>query len=281
MYFDEAILAVDERRHGEALHMPLAISLRHLRELIIARLKDKFPEDLPPIPSLEWIRLQFWPANPYTETAVRYTGKFKVKFGIQIRQLRKSHPDSHYVSALLQYTHHFVVHFRDYASYVSVDDKAIVPVGEPDSPISTGVRGHNRSLVPLNGPTLLALDHDFHVQGIVPSVAFFVDIPQNPKDTFFNGQTFVTSKDKVSQPSSPLRHATEMCQLVQTHFSDNGALSDKSILVVVSDGGPDHRVTFGSVKVSAIALFCALDLDMLICVRTCPYQSCRTNHVHT
>ena len=55
---------------------------------------------------------------------------------------------------------------------MSIDDKAIVPVGEPDCPVSTRVRGHNQSLVPLNGSTLLALDHDFHGHEIVPSVAF-------------------------------------------------------------------------------------------------------------
>ena len=198
---------------------------------------------------------------------MRYTGQFKVKFGVQICQLRKSHPDSHYVSALLQYTRHFVVRFRDYTTYMSVDDKAIVPVGEPDCPISTGVRGHNRSLVPLDGPTLLALDHDFHVHGIVPSVAFFVDIPENPKDSFFNGQAFVSNKDKVTEPSSPLRHATETCHLIQTHFSDDsGVISRNPILVIVSDGGPDHRVTYGSVKVSAVSLSFALDLDMLVCL---------------
>ena len=42
---------------------------------------------------------------------------------------------------------------------------------------------------------------------------------------------------------------------------------------MVSDGGPDHRVTFGSVKVANLCLFQALDLDMLICMHTCPYQS--------
>ena len=42
--------------------------------------------------------------------------------------------------------------------------------------------------------------------------------------------------------------------------------------MIVSDGGHDHRVTF-AVQVSCLTLFCALDLDMLICVRTCPYQS--------
>jgi len=41
---------------------------------------------------------------------------------------------------------------------------------------------------------------------------------------------------KVSQPSSPLRHATEMCHLIKTHFSNFGASSGNPILVVVSDG---------------------------------------------
>ena len=66
--------------------------------------------------------------------------------------------------------------FYCYATYVSVDDKAIVPVGEPGCAESNGVRGHNRSLVPLDGHTLLALDHNFCVHGIVPSVVFLADI---------------------------------------------------------------------------------------------------------
>ena len=45
--------------------------------------------------------------------------------------------------------------------YVSVDDKAILPISNPDCPFSTGVRGHNRSLVSLDGPRLVALDHVF------------------------------------------------------------------------------------------------------------------------
>jgi len=42
-----------------------------------------------------------WPSNQFTNRAVRHTGRFKVKFGVQVRQLRKEHPDQHYVSALL------------------------------------------------------------------------------------------------------------------------------------------------------------------------------------
>lgn len=196
-----------------------------------------------------------------------------MKFGVQVRQLRRDHADSHYVSALLQYVRHFSVHHHNITALVSVDDKAVIPLGEPNYPISTGVRGHNRSLVPLNGPELLALDHDFHVHGIVPSVAFFVDVPDSTSGSFFAGSPFVTNKDKVTQPSSALRHATEMTKLVQMHFSDDGPVASKPVMVIVSDGGPDHRVTFGTVQIASLSLFRSLNLDMLVCVRTCPYQS--------
>lgn len=188
---------------------------------------------------------------------------------MQVRQLRKEYPDSHYVSALLQYIRHFSVAHHHVIAFVSVDDKAIIPIGEPHCSVSTGVCGHNRSLVPLNGPQVQALDHDFHINGGVPSVALFVDVPDNVSDTFFRGIPFVTNKDKVTQPSSAIRHATEMAKLIEMH----GLMSSKHVLVIVSDGGPDHRVTFGSVQVSSLTLFHALDLDMLVCVRMCPYQS--------
>ena len=94
-------------------------------------------------------------------------------------------------------------------------------------------------------------------------------VPDNASDTFFRGTPFVTSKDKVTQPSSAIRHATEMTNLIKV----NGLMLSKHVLVIVSDSGPDHWVTFGSVQVSSLTLFRSLDLDMLICVRTCPYQS--------
>ena len=183
-----------------------------------------------------------------------------------MRQLRKEHPDSHYVNSLFQYVKHFSVHHRNIVTYVSVDDKA-VPVGGPKCFISTGVHGHNRSLVPLNGYQLQALDHDFHLFGIVPSVAFFIDVPDNASDSFFRGATFVTNKDKVS---SALRHSAEMNSLI---CLNDGVVASKPILAIVSDGGPDHRVTFGSVQVASLSLFCSLDLDIIVCVRMYPYQS--------
>lgn len=61
--------------------------------------------------------------------------------------------------------------------------------------MSTGVRAHHGGLV--SDPRQnLALDHDFHVAGIVPSVCFVVDVPENSKDSFYNGTVHVTVKKR-------------------------------------------------------------------------------------
>ncbi len=40
-----------------------------------------------------------------------------------------------------------------------------------------------------------------------------------------------------------------------------------------TDGGPDHRVNYLSVKIALIALFRELNLDLLIALRTAPSNS--------
>ena len=35
--------------------------------------------------------------------------------------------------------------YKPLVNMISADDKAIAPVGEPDAPVSTGVRGHHKS----------------------------------------------------------------------------------------------------------------------------------------
>ena len=78
---------------------------------------------------------------------------------------------------------------------------------------------------------------------------------------------FVGIKDAVFQPSSPLRHCTELSKLLAQKSLDS------PILCIYTDGGPDHNNTFLSVQLSLIALFVKHDLDMIVAVRTAPYQS--------
>ena len=89
--------------------------------------------------------------------------------------------------------------FKDHASFICLDDKTIIPVGEPGAPVSTGVRSHHQGMT-IAGKGLLCLDHDYHVGGIVPSVCFLVDIPEHRGESFYNGEVHVTVKEKVFQP---------------------------------------------------------------------------------
>lgn len=50
---DEITLAVDDRRHGETLHTPLAISVRHLCEKIVECLHKAHLDEIPSVPSEE------------------------------------------------------------------------------------------------------------------------------------------------------------------------------------------------------------------------------------
>ena len=113
------------------------------------------------------------------------------------------------------------------------------------------------------------MDHDFHLFGIVPSVALAIEIPESPNDSFFSGQPYVSDKDKITQPSSPYRHSVELVHLNKGIPQDD----PKPVLVILSDGGPDHKLGYGSVQISMIALFSKLNLDVLICMQMCPYQS--------
>ena len=164
--------AVSERRHGtDCLYLRAAISIEDLRQQVKSCLLD-----LTPIPSAEWLRIQFWPCDPYTSRAMHHTACFNIKFRVQSRLDRADHPDSKYAcSSTVQALEKLrSVKFREHCLMICLDDKANVPVGEPGKPQATGVRGHNRSSVPVSCPILPALDHDFHLAGIIPSVVLFL-----------------------------------------------------------------------------------------------------------
>lgn len=100
---------------------------------------------------------------------------------------------------LQKYVKQFCVLFIEHTLLFSVDDKAIVPVGEPGNPISTGVRGHHRTLVfaASSAPLLAALDHDFHLFGIVHLLFKSLSLPTIP---FSLGSLMCPTKIKLLHP---------------------------------------------------------------------------------
>ncbi len=267
LYIASAVeTAVDERRHdtvdknGQVItHLACVLSARDLHDEVSKRC----PPDTP-IPSLQWLRYQFWPRKVSTSTSKQYTGRLKLKHMVQSRQFRKNHVDSHYASALFRYEREFAIKYRQHSTFVCQDDKHSIKVGEPGYPVAAVERG-KQVLVGLNEKMVVG-DHDFTKLTLAPSVNFLVNIPESMEETFYHGRVFAGRKGSAFQSSSPIRHATELCKILETENTN-------PILLLYTDGGPDHRSNYPSVQIALICLFLHLDLDFLCAIRTPPYNS--------
>ena len=117
---ENALKAVDSRRHGAVCHMALALSVRDLRDKVLA----KYPTIA--ATSIEWLR---YPQNEYKKTALRHTGRLNIKFMVQSRQLSFDHSDNHYAAAMFKYMREFSIKFRSYCHLVCIDDKHSIKCG--------------------------------------------------------------------------------------------------------------------------------------------------------
>ncbi|GBC33575.2 hypothetical protein GLOIN_2v1782174 [Rhizophagus irregularis DAOM 181602=DAOM 197198] len=227
----DAVTAVDECRHGTIVHLATAISVNDL----LHQIKLECPPGIP-IPSTQWLRLQFWPKNPTRLSSLQFTGRLPLKFMKE-----------------------FAVRFREITNLVFLDDKHRCKVGEPGFPVAAIDRG--KKVVVSKDTTFVVADHDFTKTGIIPSVAMICNIPESINGDFYAGKVHIGLKDPIFQPSSPLRHATELY-----HILLGEELINKPVLCLYTDSGPDHHCTYARVQLSYICLFIALDLDYFVAV---------------
>ena len=61
--------------------------------------------------------------------------------------------------------------------------------------------------------------------------------------------------------------------IVRANYSEDGVSAKDPIIILYSDGRPDHRTTLKSMKIAAIYIFMALDLDADIAACTALNQS--------
>ena len=97
--------------------------------------------------------------------------------------------------------------------FVCMDDKAKIPVGDPELPVSTGVRG-KKSIVPV-ATVLSAADHDMNKANLTPSVILKCEIPDSVEKSFGRGQAVTCVNDSVFQPSDSFRHAAMLVKFVK------------------------------------------------------------------
>ena len=78
-------------------------------------------------------------------------------------------------------------------------------------------------------------------------------------------QIYVGLKDSVFQGSDPIRHTIELIKVLRAEYNQL-----PPYLVIFSDGGSDHNITFLYVQCALLALFRILDLDILNVGRCAP-----------
>lgn len=188
--------AVHERRQGNVTSIVNAISVRDL----IQEVSKLCPNEQ--VPSKQWVCLEFYPENPHTKVSSHYNSRFEGKMMVQKRQFRKDHVDTHYCTAIFRYMQEYAVHYLEVSSFVSLDDKHRIKVGEPGQPVATVERG-KRVLVSRN-ETFEVSDHDFCKFSIVPSVSFVIDIPETFDKSWYRGFVNIGFKDAVFELSSAL-----------------------------------------------------------------------------
>ena len=191
---------------GEVSFLPVAMSVRDLKEQALQKLNQKHPEGLDihgiKIPSENWIAYQFSPKHPLHVASLNYTGALNIRHKVQARTLRASHPDSHYVASFFkmmkrlgvvaaQIIDKYTVGEESPAPVVfySMDDKAKISVGEPHLAVSFGGRGRC-SILPTDVKAV-AGDHDFKIVSLTPSVTLRVDVkPDEGEDgtSYYRGE---------------------------------------------------------------------------------------------
>lgn len=177
---EDISVTVDDRRHGQITHLARAISFRDF----IDQVKSICPDNTP-VPSIEWLRLQFWPKTAATKKHLHYTGKFNIKFMVQQRQWRYDHPDAHYAAARYRYMREYALILREVCSFVSLDDKHKIKVGEPNNPVAAAERGQR--VIVRSDEFFTVGDHDFTKFSLIPSVVFILKIPEEISDSWYSG----------------------------------------------------------------------------------------------
>lgn len=93
------------------------------------------------------------------------------------------------------------------------------------------------------GTSLTVADHDFSRTSLTPSVTMKLTIPEDSSGTWYDGTVHVGLKCSTLQPSSPVRHVLELEKFLGTFT--------KPIVLMYTDGGPDHRYNCSSLDLEA------------------------------
>ena len=184
--------------------------------------------------------------------------------------MHKYTPDDHYCAALYKYSRQLVIMFKEYIAFTSTNDKCKIKIGESNFPVPavTWVK----QVFVTQRTFLQAANHNHASSTLIPTVLLSHKIPNNTDNSWYRGVPYVYLKLVATEPSSAIRNAAEVKRVLISKFGKNNI---PPIVIFYTEGGPEHRTTFLSVKTAMIALQQAINADLLVALRTVPGHSFR------
>lgn len=287
-FIDSEVSKVDPRRHQSLSELPLAWSapnlVQNIRKFAAEQLamptisqaeKEKYSLTEKEVPTADWLRLLFCPANPWLASSAAYQCKWNLKWNLMSRAAHHEHPDSEFAARIFKHLRELACELKRLQVQVAMifaDDKCSAKVGEPGDPLAATERG--KKVINADARKTVASMHDFAKFKVNPIVMLLLSmdtIPETAAESFYRGQVYVGVKDAVFEASTPFRHAAEMRKILRAE----NLLESLQVLLLYTDGGPDHNVTFVTVMLAHICLFLSANLDFLVAARTCPQHSWR------
>ena len=134
------------------------------------------------------------------------TCRFDVPFKLLSRNAQSEHIDGEYCARILKNLRHLAVELKSKLGHDSVmflhgDDKSSFKIGDPGDALAVV----ERSKGAWDGKRpVQASQHDFATFKGNPSVWLVTDIPDDPSESFYRGQVYVSVKDAVFEPSNPV-----------------------------------------------------------------------------
>lgn len=242
------VAAADERRQGVE-HLSTYLSIRDMIEQVSA----ECPEGTN-IPSKRNCFLCVCTKQRLREYSKALYIEANILFTIQTRQLRASYIDQHYCAALFKYLRTFAVKYRSSLKLLCIDDKSKIDFGEQGCTFVRcfGKEVDSASLLDFRSPrprcTKQRLITTICCTAYGCSRTHHRNLLSRAGDSLSEGLCLST------QQCLPSRYGNH----ITTRKNGDAPL----ILVLYSDGGPDHRLTYSGVQLSLIIMF---NLLTLIC----------------
>ena len=98
---------------------------------------------------------------------------------------------------------------------------------------------------------------------LIPTVGLS-HIPDEVDKSWYHGIPYVYLKITATDPSSALHNATKVEDILAHRYQ--GKQNIPPIIILYTDGGPEHRSNFLFVKIALNALQKSLNADMLVAV---------------